>query len=209
MCETLSVGVCVCECACPARHMPHMHANKAVQQQPQRKLKPNQTEPNQVAFPLRVFIHKIEEHKKWHRGCSPCLLHFPSPLCLFLSHFFAPLLVYTTPPRPPPFCATNNSKGPRVHCTCVLMYLKVKSNESTKKKETEKVKKQSRTRWQRLDQVPALLAEAPTAANYLCDASLLSVRSSLSASRPLSQSLLTSPLAQLSELSLVPEFAPP
>lgn len=89
------------------------------------------------------------------------------------------------------------------------MYLKVKSNESTKKKETEKVKKQSRTRWQRLDQVPALLAAAPTATNYLCDASLLSVRSSLSASRPLSQSLSTSPLAQLSELSLVPEFAPP
>lgn len=168
----------------------------------------NQTKPNQVAFPLRVFIHKIEEHKKWHRGCSPCLLYSPSPY-VSASLFFAPLLVYTTPPRPPPFCATNNSKGARVHCTCVLMYLKVKSNESTKKKETEKVKKQSRTRWQRLDQVPALLAEAPTAANYLCDASLLSVRSSLSASRPLSQSLSTSPLAQLSELSLVPEFAPP
>lgn len=148
--DTLCVCVCVCasECACPARHMPHMphmHANKAVQQQPQRKLKPHQTKPNQVAFPLRVFIHKIEEHKKMaQRLLPPAFFVLPPPLPLPLSLLCSFTRIHHTTSAP--FCATNNSKGARVHCTCVLMYLKVKSNESTKKKETEKVKKQSRTR---------------------------------------------------------------
>lgn len=114
MCETLSVCVCASECACPARHMPHMphmHANKAVQQQPQRKLKPNQTKPNQVAFPLRVFIHKIEEHKKMaQRLLPPAYFVLPPPLSLPLPLSLL-LYSYNTTPRPPLFVLPITQKA--------------------------------------------------------------------------------------------------